>query len=320
MTGSARDDRAPVFRIYVIILGSAAILATALRFWSRMLAQGHWHRFWWDDWTALAATFVLVGQLIITVIALSNGLGRHLWALRQDESILVGQLIFAIYFSYSIALTFSKASVLLLMSRIFPSYTKWDWFSLVIWITHSLNLAWLIGVLLGTLFICNPITRHWDPTGPGRCGSTDALYIGSAIPGVVIDLIILTLPLPKIWHIHASRSRRIAVTLVFVLGYWYVSALLAALLTIFSVIVASLGRLITILTSSYVLRTDITHDGLDIFYWTWAETSVAVIGISLPAILHLHQRLKLKLQTLHSVNTFPLGPWSRHGDSINLSG
>lgn len=35
----------------------------------------------------------------------------------------------------------------------------------------------------------------------------------------------------------------------------------------------------------------VTDSGLDVFYWTWAELSITLFGISLPAIVHLTSHL-----------------------------
>lgn len=44
--------------------------------------------------------------------------------------------------------------------------------------------------------------------------------MGSAIPSVLIDIIILVLPLPKLWHLKIDLARKIGLMTVFILGYW----------------------------------------------------------------------------------------------------
>jgi len=148
------------------------------------------------------------------------GLGRHVWTLSEAELAKFLKLLYSIYFIYDIALFLTKTSALLFFSRVFPAYANANWFNHALRITHLLNLAWLIGIVFGTVFMCNPVEKGWNPFIPGQCGPTSALWIGSAVPSVAIDLIILALPLPKIWGLQMSRGRKIGLTFVFLLGYW----------------------------------------------------------------------------------------------------
>jgi len=130
------------------------------------------------------------------------------------------KIIFVIYFIYDSALFLTKLSALLFFSRIFPAYANAAWFNIIIYVTHGLNVAWFLGIIFGTLFMCNPIAKNWNPMLDGTCGETTALWYGSAIPSVIIDLIILLLPLPKIWGLQTSRARKGGIIAIFLLGYW----------------------------------------------------------------------------------------------------
>ncbi|KAI1127083.1 hypothetical protein F5Y10DRAFT_243596 [Nemania abortiva] len=282
------DNRVSTFRVYIIVSSAITWIATALRFWSRALYVPHdrqSHRFWWDDWTALAAMLAFTSQLILTLLLLDNGFGRHAWALPEPQLVLVLKYVYAIYFIYTVNLALSKASALLFLSRVFPHHSRIEWFNIVVLITHALNIAWLIGFVIATILQCHPIEKNWKPWVQGTCSPTVDLCLVSAIPSVSIDPIILILPLPKVWRLHTTISRKCAVTFIFALGY--------------GVIVASLGRLITVFKESKAIDADFsntgnitpTNWGLDIFYWAWAETPITMIGISLPATLHLAQYL-----------------------------
>lgn len=125
-----------------------------------------------------------------------------------------------VYFIYDAGLFLTKLSVQLFLRRVFPKNNSGTWFNLGLWVAHSINLAWLIGIVFGTVFLCDPINKSWNPSMPGQCGSTSSLYIGSAVPSVTIDLIVLILPLPKLWSLHIDRSRKIGLIIVFTFGYW----------------------------------------------------------------------------------------------------
>lgn len=147
------------------------------------------------------------------------GLGYHIFVVDPNDLGIFLKLLWSIYFVYDIALAITKTSALLFLSRIFPKRANSRWFNYAIYTTHALNVAWLIGIIFGTIFMCTPIEKNWNPMVPGKCGPTNALWLGSAVPSVVIDLIILILPLPKIWGLRLSPAKKTGITLVFLLGY-----------------------------------------------------------------------------------------------------
>lgn len=148
------------------------------------------------------------------------GLGHHIWTISDSDLSVFLKLLYAIYFLYDFALFFTKMSALLFFSRVFPTYANSVWFNRALLITHVLNFLWFIGIVFGTVFMCKPVAKGWNPFLDGTCGPTLGLWIGSAVPSVVIDLIILTLPLPKIWGLQMNKKRKVGLTVVFLLGYW----------------------------------------------------------------------------------------------------
>lgn len=149
------------------------------------------------------------------------GLGRHIWTIQKEEDLLmVFKLFYVVYYVYDAALFLTKMSALLYLTRLFPTHANSTWWNWALWITHGLNGAWFIGICCATAFMCKPLAKGWNPLLPGECGTTSSLWIGSAVPSVFIDLLILLLPLPKIWTLKISTTRRTGVTIVFILGYW----------------------------------------------------------------------------------------------------
>jgi hypothetical protein len=218
------DDRGPGFRAYIIVLTVLSTIATGLRFWSRWLSaptSRNLGRFWWDDWTALAAVLVLYVQLGVSLALLDAGLGRHVWAIQPSSNLVKGlQLLFIEYFAYDLTLVLAKASALFFLTRVFHSHDKKGWFYKAIIVTHVLNILWFIGIVVGTLLRCDPLRLNWALViDEGHCGDASALYIGSAVPSVFIDLIILLLPIPSVWKLHTTLAKKIGISIIFVFGY-----------------------------------------------------------------------------------------------------
>ncbi|KAI3342579.1 hypothetical protein F4824DRAFT_446776 [Ustulina deusta] len=274
------DDRGPDFRVFIIVVLILSVTAVSLRLWSRSLGKhqtSFWHKFWWDDWVALAAVPTLLAQFSIIFYMLSLGLGRHIDTLPAENIEACLFALFIVYFIYDFTLFLTKASALFFYSRVFVRHTHTTRFRYALWIVHFLNLSWLLGITFGTIFMCNPVAKGYQPDLPGTCGPIGALWVGSAIPSVIIDLIILLLPVPKIWGLEISLAKKSGITVVFALGY--------------SVIVVSLGRLITVIKSADALSRDLTYEGVPALYWLCAESPITLVSICLPATLSLGRHL-----------------------------
>lgn len=160
-----------------------------------------------------------------TIVAMVHyGLGRRVAFVPEEDLPQFLKILFIGYFVYDVALAITKCSALLFFSRVFPRRQSPTWFNWALYTIHGLNVAWLVGIIFGTVFICQPVAKNWIPDMPGYCGPPSGLWIGSAVPSAFIDLLILLLPLPKIWSLQLTRVKRFGIIAVFMLGYWYVHA------------------------------------------------------------------------------------------------
>lgn len=70
-----------------------------------------------------------------------------------------------------------------------------------------------------TIFQCNPVSGMWNRTKPAICNvNTKKFLLGNAIPNILTDVALMVLPLPYIWRLNRSRSQKIALAGVFMLG------------------------------------------------------------------------------------------------------
>lgn len=164
---------------------------------------------------------MIIALFTLQFIMLQHGLGKHVEFVEGEDLAIFAKLVYANYFTYDFALCFTKASALFFLQRVFVSNSNGKtWFRWAVWAAHAINVSWLVGIVFATVFMCDPIAKGWNPALPGTCGDTKALWVGSAIPSVVIDLIILLLPMPMIWGLQMNQVKKIAITIVFFLGYW----------------------------------------------------------------------------------------------------
>lgn len=279
---STNDDRGPGFRAFLIVMTVIMVVALVLRFISRTMLPKSARNYensliWWDDYVALAATCAQIALFAMEFAMIDAGFGRHMMTLDMDKILFLSKMNWAGNFVYDIALFLSKIAALLFLARVFPRASNSKWFNYALWTTFGLNVAWLFGIVFGTIFFCWPISKNWLVTQPGNCGTQFDLLVGSAVPSVVIDLIILVLPLPKLWHLRIDRAKKVGLMAVFILGY--------------CVIIVSLGRLITVTTQLDAVAADFTHALIPTYYWVSAEVPVTIISISLPAMLPLGRHL-----------------------------
>jgi hypothetical protein len=108
-----------------------------------------------------------------------------------------------------------KATVLLQYRRIFPlpSFQRYcDIFLAFVFI-------WAVTGMLGTLLICLPIDRNWNPLEPTNCGNRIYFWETYGILHVITDVFILILPLPVLKMLPLPRVEKRVLIAVFCLGF-----------------------------------------------------------------------------------------------------
>jgi len=76
-------------------------------------------------------------------------------------------------------------------------------------------------VLFVAIFSCTPIHGFWDlltMKPPPKCINNKAFYIGLSVPNILADIVILCLPVTKVWKLQMSRRSKTAVSGMFLLG------------------------------------------------------------------------------------------------------
>lgn len=108
-----------------------------------------------------------------------------------------------------------KGSILLFYRRIFPTRN----FKTAVHIVGTFLVCWFLSVLVVCIFGCIPISASWDRTILGaRCINQNRFFLANSILNISGDLIILCMPMPIIWTLQLARSKKIALTAVFLLG------------------------------------------------------------------------------------------------------
>jgi len=120
---------------------------------------------------------------------------------------------------WATSLLFTKASILLFYMRIFDVSVTW-----VRAVSRLATVAitlWCLSVILCGFLLCRPFAFNWDQTIPGgRCGNQILSYILTGSFNIVTDVIVLCLPMPMVWRLQMPLPNKIAVTVIFAIGFW----------------------------------------------------------------------------------------------------
>ena len=115
---------------------------------------------------------------------------------------------------YTAGILSFKASALCLLQRIFPGRR----FRQTLWAIGIFVLAYSLVQIFATIFQCTPIKAIWDPSVKGRCIKTNDVYLVCSSLNIATDVIILAMPMPKLWKLQISRTEKMQLSIIFALG------------------------------------------------------------------------------------------------------
>lgn len=143
-------------------------------------------------------------------------MGVHAWEISLDDFGLYSRLILAAPLLYALCTACAKASLCLFYGRLSPGVA----FQISVKATLVLIVGAYTGIFFSLLFACRPIAASWDPllAGIAQCVNRGAIYITTAIIGIVTDVILLCLPIPTIWKLQMPLKQKIGLTGIFIIG------------------------------------------------------------------------------------------------------
>ena len=124
---------------------------------------------------------------------------------------------------YIISITICKLSILFQFLRIFVPTRYGN--AVMFWCTTALmvlNVIFYIIEFFLNIMQCSPRARLWNREISGTCiGTSNIVYTAGF--NVISDLIILILPLAKVWRLQMSMRRKLGISLIFSTGLMYAS-------------------------------------------------------------------------------------------------
>ncbi|KAI0471178.1 integral membrane protein [Xylaria cf. heliscus] len=247
----------------IIISFSLAIIVVALRFWCR------WSNgvgFWADDWLILVALSSSLGLTVDQLWWIPRGLGRHIQTFGPNVVEIFSIGLFTAELTYTGVIVFVKLAILALYWRIFHQNSS---IRLPVGILTTLVLMWGIAVFFLTLLQCIPPRGFWDKTIEASCNVDSQRFLFAiSIPNILIDVTLLSLPVPYVIRLNIAKSQKRAILSMFTLGGF--------------VCIASILRLVAVVTQPN--NEDLTWNIVNQSIWATVEANLAIISACLPTL------------------------------------
>ena len=90
--------------------------------------------------------------------------------------------------------------------------------TLLAYVIMGLCLALWVAGFFATAFFCTPPKRIWLSDTPGHCGDRKMLHTGVNASEAVLSFFIVILPIPLIWGMPLSKTRKTSLACIQVLG------------------------------------------------------------------------------------------------------
>ena len=133
-----------------------------------------------------------------------------------------------VYFTNAVL---TKASLLLLYQRIFSVIQR---FRYALFISWFLITAYFVACVIASILGCMPVSYLWDRfagpdpeennNAPGSCFNEVAFFRWNGIANMLLDVLMLLLPVPMVWHMSTTLRQKMLLTGIFTVGGLYVAS------------------------------------------------------------------------------------------------
>lgn len=109
-------------------------------------------------------------------------------------------------------------SILLLYLRLFPK----TWLHKGSYVAAGLTVIWFIAQVIVFICQCTPVQSFWNMKIIGHCIDENKFYAAGCSISMINIIAVFFLPLPIIWKLQISRSKKWSLMLAFCIGVVYV--------------------------------------------------------------------------------------------------
>ncbi|KAH6870269.1 hypothetical protein BKA58DRAFT_384712 [Alternaria rosae] len=170
-----------------------------------------------DDALLLLGWACSVGTQGILITGFATGsIGVHAWEISIEKYGFYSRLLLAAPVLYAPCTALTKVALCIFYSRLSPSVA----FQWAVWITLFVCAGSYTAVFFSLIFACKPIAASWDPLllATATCVNRGAIYIATAVIGIVTDVMLISIPIPTIWGLQMPTKQKIGLTIMFCVG------------------------------------------------------------------------------------------------------
>ncbi|KAI6092006.1 hypothetical protein F4821DRAFT_154973 [Hypoxylon rubiginosum] len=243
----------------VVTCLALSVLSFGLRLYARKASAA---KLWWDDYWMSLPMVICVAMSTNDFVGLVHGSGQHQSDLDPEtvETFMKNLYFYMIF--WSIGVFSVKVGILIFYWRVFHTRS----FRMSALAVGAFSLGIFFTNLFTFIFQCTPVESFWKGR-PEDCIMQVKFYLASAIINVIGDIAVLALPLPIVWRLHTSRSKKWSLSFLFLLGAF--------------VCIASIFRIVGVYE---INATDFTYSNLAGGLWSTVEVEIGFICANLPAI------------------------------------
>ncbi|ERS97337.1 uncharacterized protein SPSK_02526 [Sporothrix schenckii 1099-18] len=226
-------------------------------------------KLWYDDYWMCFVMVLCFAMSAGDYTGLAFGSGQHQADLPVEEFTSFLKNLYAYMILWACGVFSVKVGILLFYWRVFPTQS----FRIGVVCVACLSTGIFLGNFFSFALQCLPVSLFWDETVKGKCINQNAFYLASAIINVIGDVAVLFLPIPVVWGLHTSRSKKLSLSFLFLLGAF--------------VCVASIFRILAV---KEIDPTDFTYSNVAGGLWSTVEVEIGFICANLPALRPLLAR------------------------------
>ncbi|KAH6644889.1 CFEM domain-containing protein [Boeremia exigua] len=264
-----KGGRLKAINIALAVLSNISVI---IRLATKAAGHNPSYGFGLDDVCLMVATYVgMSNAIVIDRCTIPSGLGRDIWTLEFQTITNFVRYFYVVEILYFVELPFLKLSLLFFYLRIFPGSKVKQ----LLWGTIAFNVAFGIAFVIAGIFQCRPISHYWTywdgvDTG-GKCFNINALAWANAAISIAVDLWMLAIPLFQVAKLNMARKKKIAVSMMFLVGTF--------------VTIVSILRLSSLV--SFANSVNPTWDQWDVTHWSIVEINVGIICACMPTFRSL---------------------------------
>ncbi|KAJ3497844.1 hypothetical protein NLG97_g1587 [Lecanicillium saksenae] len=264
----------------------------------------------------LADFSAATGLLITDSIPMYTGIGNKFmgYSTPKDPAFLRAKLsmLARTYMAFdgisAIAFGMTKTSAVLFFRRIFCHKNHHDAFHYISLVLLILSVAWTITFIVVPFNLCGPLkSLDWQLAHAKSCQQYP-YFESVAITDFILDLLILILPIPRIWVLKTTPTRKIAISGVFLIALMYENESLSP----FDNLRAEANLELTLLQSNTL-----------IVYWGIFEAGFNIVAVNGPSMWYLVAGVKPEavlrsIRSVLSLNSLRSSNGSKHSTHQEL--